>query len=157
MGLTRRRFIGLAWTSEQAVSTFPTSADPTTELVFMSATKLAQSIRDKKVGSLEVVRACLAQIGKVNPRLNAVVQLCEERALMEARDADTLLAKGRLKSPLHGVPMTIKDSFDTAGVVSTGATLGRRIMFPRKTQPSWHDCARRAPSCWARRTRRSRR
>jgi hypothetical protein len=88
---------GLAWTSEQAVSTFPTSADPTTEVVSCRP-RSWRSRFAKKVGSLEAVRACLAQIGKVNPRLNAVVQLCEERAVIEASDADTLLAKADSKA-----------------------------------------------------------
>ena len=66
----------------------------------------------KKVSSEEAVKACLTRIADVNPKLNAVVQLCAERALVEAKEADGLLAKGKLKGPLHGVPMTIKDSFN---------------------------------------------
>jgi amidase len=100
------------------------------ELNYLSAASLAQRIRDKKVSSQEAVKACLARIAKVNPQLNAVVQLCAERALLEAKEADALLVKGRPKGPLHGVPMTIKDSFDTAGVVSTGGTLGRKDYVP---------------------------
>src|SRR5690349_6062103 len=78
-----------------------------TELIYLSASALARAIRDKKVSSLEAVKACLARVAKVNPQLNAVVQLCAERALAEAREADTLLSKRRPKGPLHGVPMTI--------------------------------------------------
>lgn len=135
--VSRREFFGaagagLVWSAGQARVTVPKSTDPSTELIFMSATKIAQSIREKKVTSLEVVRAHLAQIEKVNSKLNAVVQLSAERALAEAREADALLAKGRIKGPLHGVPMTIKDSFDTAGVVSTGGTLGRKDYVPSK-------------------------
>ena len=121
---------GLVWTREQANATFPKSIDTTTELIFMSTTRLAQMIREKKVSSVEVLRAHLAQIERVNPKLNAVVQFCTERAMAEARQADALLAKGTVKGPLHGVPMTIKDSFDTAGVISTGGTLGRKDHVP---------------------------
>jgi amidase len=64
--------------------------------------------------------------------LNAVVTLCSERAVAEARQLDAMLAKGTLKGPLHGVPMTIKDAFDTAGVVSVGGTLGRKDFVPGK-------------------------
>lgn len=96
----------------------------------MSATRLAELVREKKVSSQEVVEACLARIAAVNPRINAVVQLCAERALREAKEADALLARGQLRGALHGVPMTIKDSFDTAGVVSTGGTLGRKDHIP---------------------------
>jgi amidase len=58
--------------------------------------------------------------------------MCRERALQEAAEADAMLARGKLKGPLHGVPMTIKDSFDTAGVLSTGGTLGRKDFIPGK-------------------------
>ncbi len=111
---------------------FPKSSDPTTEVIFMSATKLAEWIREKKVSSEEAVKACVKRIEQVNPKINAVVQLCAERALVEAKEADALLTKGKLKGALHGVPMTIKDSFDTAGVVSTGGTLGRKDYIPGK-------------------------
>jgi Asp-tRNA(Asn)/Glu-tRNA(Gln) amidotransferase A subunit family amidase len=105
-------------------------ADDSAQLIYLSAGVLARRIREKKVSAQEAVKACLARIAKVNPQLNAVVQLCAERALAEAREADALLAKGQPKGPLHGVPMTIKDSFDTAGVVSTGGTLGRKEHIP---------------------------
>ena len=129
--MSRRHFMlvagaGTMWSLEQARTTLPRSSDPSTELIFMSATRLAQVIREKKASSLDVVKAYLAQIDKINPKLNAVVQLCSERALAEARQMDALLAKGTVKGALHGVPMTIKDSFDTIGIVSTGGTLGRK-------------------------------
>ncbi len=108
----------------------PESGDPTEDLLFMSTVKLAQWIRERKVSAVEVVRAHYARIDAVNPKINAVVAFCRERALAEAAERDALLARGRTMGPLHGVPMTIKDSFDTAGVVSTGGTLGRRDFVP---------------------------
>ena len=97
-----------------------------------SAAALAQAIRGKKVSSEEVVKAHLRRIEAVNPKLNAVVLLTADSALAEARKADSALARGDLKGPLHGVPMTIKDSLDTAGVVSTGGTKGRASFVPRQ-------------------------
>ena len=76
------------------------------------------------------MRKCYARIDAVNPKINAVVAQCRERALAEAAEADALLAAGKPKGPLHGVPFTVKDSFDTAGVVSTGGTLGRKDFVP---------------------------
>ena len=102
------------------------------ELIYQSATSLAQLIRDKSVSSEEVVKACIARINEVNPKLNAVVQLVVDRALDEARAADAALARGDINGPLHGVPMTIKDSFDTAGVISTGGTKGREFFVPEQ-------------------------
>jgi len=111
---------------------FMTSSDPSTDIIWMSTTRLAQLIREKKVSATEAVKACIARIETVNPKINAIVQTCFERALAEAKAADESLAKGRLLGPLHGVPMTIKDSLDTAGVVSTGGTLGRINFVPEK-------------------------
>jgi amidase len=102
------------------------------ELLSLSASALAQAIRAKKVTAKEVVEAHLQRIAEVNPALNAVVQLAGERALDEARAADLALLKGEKIGPLHGVPMTIKDSLDTAGVISTGATTGRASFIPRQ-------------------------
>jgi len=107
----------------------PELADP---IYFSSATALARAIKEKKVSSEEVVTAFLDRINEVNPKLNAVVQLVAGEALEEAKEADRILEKGTDTGPLHGVPMTIKDSFDTAGIISTGGTLGRKNYIPEK-------------------------
>ncbi len=107
-----------------------TSAPP--PLWALSVTEIAALIRSKQVSVVDVVKACYARIDAVNPRINAVVTQCRERAFAEAAEADALLARGQIKGPLHGVPFTVKDSFDTAGVVSTGGTLGRKDFVPGK-------------------------
>jgi amidase len=106
------------------------SRDPSTEIIWMSATRLAQLIREKKISAKEAVEAYIARIEAVNAKVNAVVMKCFERARQEAAAADDALAKGQLKGPLHGVPFTIKDSLDTAGVISTGGTVGREFYVP---------------------------
>ena len=95
-----------------------------------SATAQAAAIRQKSVSAEEVVQAHLDRIEAVNPRLNAVVQLRTEAALDEARAADAALARGDRCGPLHGVPMTLKDSIDTAGVITTAGTRGRASFVP---------------------------
>ena len=100
------------------------------ELIYASASAIAQSIREKRVSCREVVEAHLSRIEQVNPRLNAVVQLAAERARAEAATADAALARGESMGPLLGVPMTIKDSLDTEGVISTGGTMGRAKHVP---------------------------
>jgi amidase len=100
------------------------------EFIYASATALARAIRAKEVSSAEVVHAYLQRIEAVNPSLNAVVQLCAEAAQDEAKAADAALARGQITGPLHGVPMTIKDSLDTAGVITTGGTTGRTSFVP---------------------------
>lgn len=102
------------------------------DLIYASVTQLAKAIKAKAVSSVEVVHACLQRIEAVNPQLNAVVQLRAEQALAEARAADEALARGESRGLLHGIPMTIKDSLDTAGVISTGGTLGRKDFVPQK-------------------------
>ena len=100
--------------------------------VSSSVKSLAESIATRALSSEEVARTFLERIEAVNPQLNAVVQLASERALTEARAADAALARGESHGPLHGVPMTIKDSLDTEGVVSTGGTKGRAAFVPER-------------------------
>jgi aspartyl-tRNA(Asn)/glutamyl-tRNA(Gln) amidotransferase subunit A len=89
----------------------------TTDLIHTDATELAELIRTGKASSVEVVQAHLDRIEATNPRVNAVVTLADG-ALDAARVADEQLAAGAEVGPLHGVPFTVKDSFDTAGVLT---------------------------------------
>ena len=99
-------------------------------VVYSSAATLAGMVRRGEVSAAELVEGCIRRIEEVNPQLNAVVQPCFDRAADEARSADAARSRGDALGPLHGVPMTIKDSLDTAGVVSTGGTLGRANHVP---------------------------
>ena len=67
----------------------------------------------------------LERIAKVNPKLNAVVQLTAEAARKEADEADGALARGEIWGPLHGVPVKIKERWKRSGVICTGGTKGR--------------------------------
>ena len=104
---------------------FLSSTYSTDELIFMSTVKLAEMIRNKKISSVELVNAYIDRIEDVNYHLNAVVMQCFDRALEEAKAADAALKRKAIMGPLHGVPMTLKDSFEAEGVVSTGGTLGK--------------------------------
>ena len=86
-------------------------------------------IRGGEITSEELVGRYLERIERFNPALNAVVALVDD-ALERAKAADAALAAGHTPGPLHGVPMTIKDCFDTAGVVSTWGTMGRKDFVP---------------------------
>jgi amidase len=121
-----------AISATKASAAYATSSDTTDDVLFMSATKLAQSIRDKKISATEAVQAFIKRQERINQMMNAVVMNCYERALSEAKAADEALAKGNIMGPLHGVPMTIKDSLDTEGVITTGATYGRQQYIPKK-------------------------
>ena len=106
-----------------------------TELIYASATALAKAIRTKQVSSVEVVQAYLQRIEAINPKLNAVVQLTAETALIQARELDFALARGEIKGPLHGVPFTVKDNIETAGVVCAAGTKGRATFAPEQDAP----------------------
>src|SRR5882762_3612732 len=101
------------------------------DITSASAGELADAIRSKKLSSRMIVEAHLERIAKVNPKLNAVVQLTGEAAQKEADEADAALARGEIKGPLHGVPITIKDTLETAGVICTGGTKGRANFVPK--------------------------
>lgn len=134
--LSRRRFLGTsaAAGTALALSRFSSAyaALAPGDVLSRSAVEVAKMIRSRQVSSVELVKRCYARIDEVNPLLNAVVATCRERALAEAQQADEALAAGKSLGPLHGVPFTIKDSFDTAGLVSTGGTLGRKSYVPGK-------------------------
>ena len=89
------------------------------ELGFRSAVDLAARLRRREIGSEELTRYFIERIEKHDPKLNAVVVRDFERALAAARAADAALARGESLGPLHGLPMTIKESFDVAGLPTT--------------------------------------
>src|SRR3989442_15564596 len=86
------------------------------DVPFRSARQLAADIRKKKLGCLELLDLYLARIEKYDGALNAVVVRDFDRARTRARAADRALSKGDVWGPLHGVPMTIKESYDVAGL-----------------------------------------
>ena len=101
------------------------------ELIYRSAIELGKQIRLKNPLSEEVVGSCLQRIAVVNPKLNAVTQLAD-KALEQAKQADSALFRGDVSGPLHGVPFTAKDVFDTAGIVSAAALWTESPMSPQR-------------------------
>jgi amidase len=89
------------------------------DLCFLTATELARRIRARDVSITEVVQAHLAQIERVNPRVNAIVTLTAERALDDARAKDAALARGDATGALFGLPIVHKDLFVTRGIRTT--------------------------------------
>jgi len=87
-----------------------------TALPFRTATSLAAALRARRISSVELLELYLARVKAHNPRLNAVIELAAPRARRKAREADKALARGARGRPLLGVPMTIKESFDVAGM-----------------------------------------
>ncbi|WP_159007096.1 amidase [Bradyrhizobium sp. S69] len=135
----RRDFLGTVAlagaVAATARSSFVVSAQAATaagdDITLKSASELALAIRSKQLSSKAIVEAHLARIAEVNPKLNAIVQLTADSARKEADEADAALARGDIKGPLHGVPMTIKDTLETTGVICTGGTKGRANYVPK--------------------------
>ena len=86
---------------------------------FRSAKELAADIRKKKIGCLELLNLYLTRVEKHNPALNAIIATDLEGARKRARAADRALARKQSWGPLHGVPMTIKESYDVVGMPTT--------------------------------------
>lgn len=103
-------------------------------LTQLPALALARAIRAKELSSVEVVTAHLQRIEAVNPRLNAVVQPSQS-ALSEARAADAAVARGETLGALHGVPFTVKDWIETAGIVCAAGVEMRREYVPKHDAP----------------------
>jgi amidase len=89
------------------------------DVPFRSARQLAAAVRTKKIGCLELLDLYLARVEKYDPARNAIVVRDVDRARRRARAADRALAKREVWGPLHGVPMTIKESYDVAGLPTT--------------------------------------
>ncbi len=88
-------------------------------LCFTSAVEMAALIRAKKLSAREALAAHLAQIERVNPKVNAIVTLVPEMAAAEAAKADEMQARGETLGPLHGLPVAHKDLLETRGIRTT--------------------------------------
>jgi amidase len=96
------------------------------DLAYARATELVRLLGTRQISAVELMRATLERIERVNPGLNAIVTLCPERALDAAADADAKLVRGEALGPLHGLPIAHKDLVMTAGIRTTfGSTLFR--------------------------------
>jgi amidase len=89
------------------------------DLQFKSAAEIARLIRERRISAVETLEHFLARVEKYNPGLNAIIWLDAARARERARAADAAFAKGEIWGPLHGVPMTIKESYNVVGSPTT--------------------------------------
>ncbi len=101
------------------VSPAHAASDAATQLEYVSATEAARAIQAKEVTSVELTEHILARIEKFNPKLNSIVVPLFDEARARAKEADAALAKGDTWGPLHGVPITIKETFGMKGVATT--------------------------------------
>lgn len=102
------------------------------DLPFCSAKQLASLIRKKKIGCLELLNLYWKRIERYNHKINAIIFMNIEAARKRAKQADKALAKGEVWGPLHGVPMTIKESYDVLGMPTTWGVPQFRDNYPTK-------------------------
>jgi aspartyl-tRNA(Asn)/glutamyl-tRNA(Gln) amidotransferase subunit A len=93
-----------------------------TDICELNLTDLSRLIAARELSSSEAVSAALTRLEQLEDRLNAFITVLREQALAEAKKADEEIARGNYRGPLHGIPVTIKDMFETAGVPTTGGS-----------------------------------
>jgi aspartyl-tRNA(Asn)/glutamyl-tRNA(Gln) amidotransferase subunit A len=102
------------------------------DLAFMSVAEAASLIKAGKLSPLELTQAVLAQIEKVNPKLEAFVTITGETALQAAKQAETDIARGNWRGPLHGIPFALKDLIETENILTTGSSKVLPDYFPTR-------------------------
>jgi aspartyl-tRNA(Asn)/glutamyl-tRNA(Gln) amidotransferase subunit A len=101
------------------------------QLAFLTIEEAAQLLRRRKISATELAEAALDRIERLNPKLNAFITVTADRARREAKAADKEIIRGRLRGPLHGIPITLKDIFETKGVRTT---VGSKIFADNVTR-----------------------
>jgi aspartyl-tRNA(Asn)/glutamyl-tRNA(Gln) amidotransferase subunit A len=92
--------------------------------------ELAQSLRERRRSPVEIVAACLQRIERLNSQLNAFITVAAESATEAAKTADAEIKQGKWRGPLHGIPVAIKDFYDTSGIPTTAAFEAFRHRVP---------------------------
>jgi aspartyl-tRNA(Asn)/glutamyl-tRNA(Gln) amidotransferase subunit A len=116
---TRREFLiaGLA------AASFPTQGyAQSNDLATLTLKQASELLRGKKTTPVELTQACLTRIDRHNKAINAFITVTREQALAAAREAEGELRRGVRRSPLHGIPIALKDNIDTAGIRTTAAS-----------------------------------
>src|SRR2546423_11024643 len=93
-----------------------------TDYRYSSIAEVSGAVRQSRVTSVAVVQACLQKTQELQPTLDAFITVLTKQALEDAKRADQEIKAGNWKGPLHGIPVGIKDFFDTAGIKTTAAT-----------------------------------
>ena len=98
----------------------------------ISISELAMRVRRREISPVEITRACLDRIEKLNPALNAFITVTAESSLVEAQTAEDEIVRGEWRGPLHGIPIALKDLIDTAGVPTTSASALHKDRVPNE-------------------------
>ena len=99
---------------------------------YLTIAELGRLIREKTVSPVDIVKDCLQRIQQLNPTLNAFIQVNAEQAIKQAEICETEIRNGNWKGPLHGIPVGVKDMFDTAGTRTTAGFEYFKDRIPEK-------------------------
>lgn len=123
--LSRRSFLAITAAAAASLAGIPpisTGQRGGNDITRLSLSDASEQVRRKRISPVELTQACLARIERLNPTLNAFITVSAESALAAARDAEAEIHRGRWRGPMHGIPIALKDLFDTAGVRTTAAS-----------------------------------
>jgi aspartyl-tRNA(Asn)/glutamyl-tRNA(Gln) amidotransferase subunit A len=104
------------------ISTAGASHDTKDEITSWSLQVAADNVRRRRISPVELAKASLDRIERLNPTINAFITVMADSAMAAARAAEAEIRRGRWRGPLHGIPIAVKDLFDTAGVRTTAAS-----------------------------------
>ena len=132
--VSRRLFIKAAMAGTAAsllMESRPAGQSQSGSLTDLNLSDASELVRRRKVSPVELTEACLARIEQLNPTLNALITITAESARAEARNAEAEIQRGKWRGPLHGIPIALKDLFDTAGVRTTAASALFKDRIPK--------------------------
>jgi aspartyl-tRNA(Asn)/glutamyl-tRNA(Gln) amidotransferase subunit A len=118
--LTRR---GFAFTAiGTTIGALTARGQGSEDLSTLSLAEASARIRSRSVSPVQLTEACLSRTQTYNPKLNAFITVLRDQALAQARELEAEQRAGKLRSPLHGIPIALKDNIDTAGIRTTAAS-----------------------------------
>src|SRR5215510_2229998 len=118
--LSRREFLA-AGAGSAASFTWPAFA-AVPDLATLTLKQASDLIRRREASPVDLTQACLNRIDKYNPSINAFITVTRDQALATAREMEAEQKSGKLRGPLHGIPIALKDNIDTAGVRTTAGS-----------------------------------
>jgi aspartyl-tRNA(Asn)/glutamyl-tRNA(Gln) amidotransferase subunit A len=123
--ITRRGFalsVAGAAAAQISRSSSQSSQDSSNDLTQMSLAEASARIHSRSVTPTQLVEACIVRIQTYNPKVNAFITVMRDYALAQAKELEAEQRAGKFRSPLHGIPIALKDNIDTAGVRTTAAS-----------------------------------
>ncbi|HEX7136383.1 MAG TPA: amidase family protein, partial [Vicinamibacterales bacterium] len=121
-GAVTRNIASAAVRASDAAATPIQSSGAADALADLTLSEASARLAAGRTTSADLVSACIARIDVYNPKVNAFITVLREQALAQAKTLDAERRAGRVRGPLHGVPIALKDNIDTAGIRTTAAS-----------------------------------